>query len=234
RLDAVGLHAFFGLLGLGEILRLFAADFGVAVFTFFAAILGEFGFAGLTLLFAVLLLIALVLVLAAVAVAFLFAGRVRIAGLGKIVEDGAGEAGESALVVHHVGKLRQILAGAFLDERPPRVYGALERSGGRLSRHMLAHHQAHDIGDGRLVTAGGAAEALGGEALFQLGREVLLHAFHGQRADGFHAGGFRRLEDGGAIGVAGAEAVVNFFVVIGFTESIGIAGATDKSHFMGR
>jgi hypothetical protein len=48
------------LVRLGEIFGLLAADFGFCIFAFFAAILGEFGLAGLALLLAVLFFAAVI------------------------------------------------------------------------------------------------------------------------------------------------------------------------------
>src|SRR6185312_7751129 len=110
RLVAFGPHALFGLVGFGEIFGLFAADFGVRVLAFLAAIFGELAFAGFALLLAVLFLVALILVLGAFAFVVLLARFGAVIALGKVAEDRAGEARKSPLVAHHVGQLGEILS----------------------------------------------------------------------------------------------------------------------------
>ena len=129
----------------------------------------------------------------------------------------------------------EILAGAFFDPGPPQIDGVLRASPAALRRSASRARSA------RAASASGASErsrALPSPRALQRAssprREIGGHAFHRQRADGFHArllGGF---EDCRGIGGLRAILIVERIFVIGAAQRIGVALAAHDGDFRRR
>ena len=111
----------------------------------------------------------------------------------------------------------------------------LQRGGRRLSGQVFAHHQAHNIGQRRLVLAGGAAEALGGAGAVPAAPPDSAATPSMASAPMASTRACSAASKMAALSaIAGAESIVNFLVVIGLAQRIGIAGAAHECHFLGR
>ena len=226
-----------GSVGVAQVVGLFGADFGVGFLAFLAAIVGEFGGGGFR------------------SVLRRPAPRCRRPGFSAFSPSASSSppwSSSSSPMRRSFRMVRVSRAKAFwsrsavaslarsLPARSSmkgrhRSTAACERGRRRFAGQLLAHHQAHHIGQRRFVARcapwpGRACTSRCSSCAARLCGD----AFHRQRADGFHPRLFGGFEDGGGVGRGGPELVVDLLVVIGLAQGIGIARAAHQGDFMGR
>src|SRR6185312_7442130 len=221
------LHAFVGFLlaGLGHLL---GGHLGGDFFAFLAFAFGHLRFGGF---------------LRAFLIAFAaFFGLRRGLGIGafavglgivgefitqfEIVQNGARELREALLIAHRFFELGEVLARALFDPGAPQFDGFLRVFRRRKARQSFAYDQPDRIGEGHVRTLAHLGDAARRQLRIEIGGEIVRYAFHGVRADGFHARLFGRFEDCGSVRRLWAELLVDVVFVIGAAQRIGIALAT--------
>jgi hypothetical protein len=150
----------------------------------------------------------------------------------QMVQQRAGEAGKGLLVAQRARELFQVRARLGFDGGAPQIDRRGQRSRRLLAGQLLAHHQAQHIGQRGFVARRAPCQAAIEQALFQPGRQIGGHAFMAMAPIAFTRA-CSAASKAAAPPARRAGTVVDFLVVIGLAQGIGVADAAHQRHILG-
>ncbi len=135
---------------------------------------------------------------------------------------------ETFLIADIGGEAIEIAPGLFFDPRPPK-FGKLLRMFRRLEAGQpFAHDQSDRFFKRRLGALLHIGEMRALAAVIEHGIEILRHALHARRADGFDARLFHRLENRARIGHLRQHFAMQIGIVTGKPQGHGIGMAAQN------